>query len=66
MKGRSEKMITIDLKDEEAAMLRHVVENYLSDLTSEISNTEKLSFREDLKREKAFLLDFKGRISKAA
>jgi len=66
MSIRSGKMVSIDLKDEEVAMLRHVVENYLSELTSEISNTEKLSFREDLKREKAFLLDFKGRISKAA
>lgn len=59
-------MVNIELKDEEAAMLRHVVENYLSDLTSEIASTEKLSFREDLKREKAFLLDFRGRISKVA
>ncbi len=58
--------MNIELKDEEVGMLRHVIENYLSDLTSEISNTEKLSFREDLKREKAFLLDFKDRISKAA
>ena len=59
-------MVSIDLTDEEVSMLRHVVENYLSDLTSEISNTEKLSFREDLKREKAFLLDFKGVLSKVA
>ncbi|MBI4964466.1 MAG: hypothetical protein HY913_14405 [Desulfomonile tiedjei] len=59
-------MVHIDLNDEQADMLEHVVENYLSELTSEISNTEKLSFREDLKREKAFLLDFKERITKKA
>ncbi len=58
--------MNIEFKDEEVGMLRHVVENYLSDLTSEIASTEKLSFREDVKREKAFLLDLKDRISKAA
>jgi len=59
-------MVNIDLKDEEVPMLQHVLENYLSELTSEIASTEKLSFREDLKREKTFLLDMMGRITKKA
>jgi hypothetical protein len=59
-------MVNIDLRDEEVPMLQHVLENYLSELTSEIARTEKLSFREDLKREKTFLLDMMGRITKKA
>jgi hypothetical protein len=59
-------MVNIDLRDEEVPMLQHVLENYLSELTSEIASTEKLSFREDLKREKTFLLDMMGRITKKA
>lgn len=59
-------MVNIDLKDEEVPMLQHVLENYLSELTSEIGSTEKLSFREDLKREKTFLLDMMDRITKKA
>jgi hypothetical protein len=59
-------MVNIDLRDEEVPMLQHVLENYLSELTSEIASTEKLSFREDLKREKTFLLDIMGRITKKA
>ena len=47
-------------------MMKGILETYLHDLTAEISNTEKLSFREDLKKEKHFILDMLGRIDKKA
>jgi len=59
-------MMRFELSDEEMAMMRHILESYLSDLTSEISNTEKLSFREDLKREKNFVMDMIGRMTRQA
>ena len=48
-------MARIDLKPEEARMLREVLESYLSDLRMEIAGTESVSFRENLKKTEAFL-----------
>jgi len=59
-------MMRVELSDEETTMMRHILESYLLDLTSEISNTEKLSFREDLKREKSFVLDMLERMTRKA
>lgn len=56
----------VELSDEDMTMMRHILESYLSDLTSEISNTETFSFREDLKREKNFVMDMLGRMTRQA
>lgn len=49
-------MIHLDLNDEERQILLEVLENYISDLTMEISNTDRLEFREMLKsRRKAVI-----------
>jgi hypothetical protein len=48
-------MIQVSLSDEEAGSLRSVLESYLSDLRMEIADTERMEFRESLKRQEAFL-----------
>jgi hypothetical protein len=58
------KQTRFDFNDEEISMMRGILETYLHDLTAEISSTEKLSFREDLKKEKNFILQTLGRIDK--
>jgi hypothetical protein len=45
-------MPSIVLTNDEARVLRSVLEGYLREASSEISNTEKLELREDLKRER--------------
>ena len=45
-------MPSIELTDGEALVLRGALESYLRELSSEISNTEKLELREHLKRER--------------
>ncbi len=59
-------MTRFDFNEEEISMMRGILETYLHDLTAEISSTEKLSFREDLKKEKNFILNMLGRIDKKA
>ncbi len=59
-------MTRFDFNDEETSMMRAILETYLHDLTAEISSTEKLSFREDLKKEKSFILHMLDRINKKA
>jgi len=48
-------MVQITLSDEEAGSLRNVLESYLSDLRMEIAGTERMDFREHLKRQEEFL-----------
>mgnify|MGYP001774160955 CR=1 FL=1 len=48
-------MITIELSPKEADMLRDVLVSYVSDLRMEISNTDSMDFRENLKEREAFL-----------
>jgi hypothetical protein len=45
-------MPSIQLTDDEARVLRGVLESYLREVSSEISNTEKLELRESLKYER--------------
>jgi hypothetical protein len=45
-------MPSIQLTDDEARALKGVLESYLREVSSEISNTEKLELRESLKRER--------------
>ena len=45
-------MPSIQLTDDEAGVLKGVLESYLREVSSQISNTEKLELRESLKRER--------------
>lgn len=53
--GEEERMAKLILDDEEAGMLRDILDGYLSDLRMEIADTDSQDFREILKRRKAFL-----------
>ena len=48
-------MAQLTLTDQEAGTLRRVLEEYVSDLRMEIADTDAMDFREQLKREEAFL-----------
>ena len=48
-------MRQLTLTDSEASTLRRVLEEYVSDLRMEIANTDSMDFRDQLKREEAFL-----------
>lgn len=48
-------MPQITLTSDEAAILGDVLANYLSDLRMEIAGTDRMEFREDLKRRETFL-----------
>lgn len=48
-------MIRIDLNHVEGKMLTDILQSYLSDLRMEISNTDRMDFRERLKQEEVFL-----------
>ncbi|PYP73005.1 MAG: hypothetical protein DMD36_00890 [Gemmatimonadetes bacterium] len=48
-------MRQLTLTDEEAGTLRRVLEQYVSDLRMEIADTDSMDFRDQLKREEAFL-----------
>ena len=56
-------MIQITLSDEEASSLRNVLESYLSDLRMEIADTERMDFRDGLKRQEEFLNGLLARLS---
>ncbi|MCP4203234.1 MAG: hypothetical protein GY769_15025 [bacterium] len=49
-------MIQLDLDDNERQILCTVLDSYLSDLRMEISDTDRLEFREMLKERKAVLV----------
>ena len=53
--GKEASMATVTLSDEEAALLKDILDGYLSDLRMEIADTDSLDFREMLKKRKAFL-----------
>ena len=53
---------TIALADDEADVLRSVLEEYISELRMEISNTDSMDFREDLKRKEAILKSLVSRL----
>jgi hypothetical protein len=48
-------MAQITLTPEEAATLRRILSNYVSDLRVEIANTDSWQFRQNLKHEEALL-----------
>jgi hypothetical protein len=45
----------IDITSEEAGMLKEILESYLSDLRMEISSTENMNFREEMKKREELL-----------
>ena len=48
-------MTTLNLTQEQAETLKETLASYLSDLRLEIADTEKLEFRENLKKKEAIL-----------
>ena len=48
-------MVQITLERDEALMLREIVSAYLSDLRMEIADTDRLDFREPLKKKEVLL-----------
>ena len=48
-------MINLDLTKEEKDILTTVLESYLSDLRMEIADTDRMDFRESLKKRKDVL-----------
>jgi hypothetical protein len=48
-------MTKLELTHEEAGKLHEVLKSYLSDLRFEIGDTEKKTYREDLKKDEAML-----------
>jgi hypothetical protein len=55
-------MTQFDLSPEEAAALRAALDSYLSDLRMEIADTDRMEFREELKRQEAVLRRLLGRL----
>ncbi|GAB4108643.1 MAG: hypothetical protein Kow001_06740 [Acidobacteriota bacterium] len=56
-------MVELRLDQEEAAILRQVLDSYLSDLRMEVANTDLLEFRERLKHEESVLKELLRRLS---
>jgi hypothetical protein len=54
---------TIQLADEEAEVLRSVLEEYISELRMEVSNTDNMDFREALKRKEEILKRLAGQLT---
>jgi hypothetical protein len=59
-------MVRVDFSDEEAGVMREILESYLSELSLEISDTDRFSFRNDLKHKKAIVMDLLGRMHRMA
>ncbi|HEV8611345.1 MAG TPA: hypothetical protein VGS98_14915 [Thermoanaerobaculia bacterium] len=53
---------TIQLADEEAEILRAVLEEYISELRMEVANTDNMDFREALKRKEEILKRLAGQL----
>jgi len=55
-------METFTLSREERELLNRIVTNYLSELRMEIADTDKLSFKESLRKEEDILNDLINKI----
>jgi hypothetical protein len=55
-------MTRFELTQEEAGVLREVLESYLSDLRMEIGGTENMNFREMLKKKEVLLREILQRM----
>jgi hypothetical protein len=58
-------MTRLELNPTETEMMREVLESFLSDLRLEVADTEKMAFREGLKKKEVFLKDVLGRLRMA-
>jgi ribosome recycling factor len=54
--------MALDLNEEEREALRRVLEEYVSDLRMEISNTDRQEFRDELKETEALLEGIASRL----
>ena len=59
-------MVQLEMNDEEARVLRSVIDNYAAHLEVEIHRTEKRDFREALKRREEVLRGLIERLGKGA
>jgi hypothetical protein len=48
-------MVLLNFSEEELKMFEEILESYLSDLRMEIADTDRMDFREDLKKKEKFL-----------
>ena len=48
-------MVLLNFSEEELKMFKEILESYLSDLRMEIADTDRMDFREDLKKKERFL-----------
>jgi hypothetical protein len=56
-------MTTLELTQEEAEILRRVLETYVSDLRMEVADTDRQEFRERLKAKESILKELIQRLS---
>ncbi|MGB6063512.1 MAG: hypothetical protein WBG50_01810 [Desulfomonilaceae bacterium] len=59
-------MVRVEFSDEEAALVREILESYVSELGAEIHKTDTFTFRSNLKHNKAIVMDLIGRMHKMA
>lgn len=59
-------MVQLELEEMEAGLMKEVLDSYLFELGEEIGRTDKRSFREDLKRKRAFVRDVISKIETKA
>jgi len=55
-------MVRLELDRQQAEMLREMLESYLGDLRMEVSQTDQMDFREDLKKKEALLKEVIARL----
>lgn len=48
-------MVLLNFSEEELKMFKEILESYLSDLRMEIADTDRMDFRENLKKKERFL-----------
>jgi hypothetical protein len=48
-------MVLLNFSEEELKMFKEILESYLSDLRMEIADTDRMDFRENLKKKENFL-----------
>lgn len=58
-------MIRLELEQDQAEMLREMLEGYLGDLRMEVAQTDLMDVREDLKKKEALLKDLISRLGAA-
>ncbi|HMK37527.1 MAG TPA: hypothetical protein VK463_20815 [Desulfomonilaceae bacterium] len=59
-------MVNVELNDTETKEMKEILEIYLHELTSEIASTDTLTFRQDLKKKKMFVMDMLDRLTRVA